>query len=163
MNFQPEKAIENYEKFISRSKKRIEVDKTKDIMAQMNTEGRITFYQKMSEARNQIETKQLENAEETLNQAVDMDPTNAKVYELLARLQEISGDHEKAIEWRKRLLELAPEDALAIAEKLEAENIEYEYREQRTAIAVKASEKDIRSLIYEIGSSGLAGSGRVGF
>ena len=110
LSYRYDKAMENYSRFITKSQKKVEVDKAKTIMAQMNTKKNIEYYRKISEARDLIRAKQFEHARETLNQAVDTDPSNTRAYELMAMVHEIGGDYETAIEWRKRLAGLAPDD-----------------------------------------------------
>lgn len=110
LGYRHDKAIENYSKFITKSQKKVEMDKAKTIMERMNTKKSRVYYQKISEARDLIEAKQLEDARETLSQAVDIDPSNTKAYELMAMVYEIVGNYETAIEWRKKLAGMAPDD-----------------------------------------------------
>ncbi|MCK5506013.1 MAG: tetratricopeptide repeat protein [Thermodesulfovibrionia bacterium] len=110
LGYRQDKAIENYSRFITKSQKKVEVDKAKTIMAEMNTKKNRDYYQKISEARDLMRGRQFEHAREALSQTVDTDPSNTKAYELLAMVHEIGGDYETAIKWRKRLAGLAPDD-----------------------------------------------------
>jgi len=109
-SYRYDKAAENYNKFITRSRKKADIDSAKDIMARMDTKKQKDSHQKISEARNLIRERQLDKASRTLNEAVNIDPTNTVAYELLAMTCEIRGDYETAIKWRKKLAELVPND-----------------------------------------------------
>ena len=110
LGYRHDKAVESYNKFMAKSQKKVEVDKAKTTMAQMNTQKNRDYYQKISEAVSLIKTRQFEHARETLSQAVDTDPSNTRAYELMAMTYEIGRDYETAIKWRKRLARLAPDD-----------------------------------------------------
>ena len=110
LGYRHDKAIENYSRFITKSQKKVEVDKAKTIMAEMNTKKNRDYYQKISEAQDLMRGRQFEHAMEALSQAVDTDPSNTRAYELMAMTFEIGGDYETAIEWRKRLAGLDPDD-----------------------------------------------------
>lgn len=110
LGYRHDKAVETYNKFITKSQQKVEVGKAKTIMAQMNTSKNRDYYQKISEAMGLIKAREFKHARETLSQAVDADPSNIRAYELMAMMCEIGGDYETAIEWRKRLAGLAPDD-----------------------------------------------------
>jgi tetratricopeptide (TPR) repeat protein len=110
MDYRHDKAIENYSIFITKSDESIEVEKAKAITAQMNTNKNRDYYQKISEARGIIWAKKFEKAREILNRAVHADPSNTKAYELMAITYEIEGNFKTAVEWRKKIAALAPDD-----------------------------------------------------
>ena len=110
LDFRYNKAMENYSKFIKKSQEKVEIGKAKTIITEMQTKKKKDYHQKISEARNLIGVKQLKDARGKLKQAVDTDPSNTRAYKLMAMTFEIGGDYEAAIEWRKRLEALAPDD-----------------------------------------------------
>jgi len=109
-SYHHDKALENYSKFISKSQKKVGLYKAETSLAQLNTKKNKAYYLKISETRNLIRERQFEKARETLNQALSIDPSSTKAYELLAMVNELKGVFEAAIEWRKKLEKLAPDD-----------------------------------------------------
>jgi len=105
-----DKALENYSKFIAKSQKKAKVAMAKTTLAQIKTKEFRDYCRKISESRELIEKKQFEEAKEALRQAIETYPSNPKAYEMMAMMYEIEGDYETAIEWRKRLAGLAPDD-----------------------------------------------------
>ena len=102
------KATENYSKFLDKSPNNENAERIKEIIVQMNSKESLEYLALISESKDFIRDKQIEQAKKILNQAIRLDSSKEKAYELMALVYELQHNYQDAVKWRTRFAEISP-------------------------------------------------------